>query len=256
MKKKKSKKAKRKWEKGRDALKGGGGIGTIRRIKFKEGTSIIRLIENDYEEAWVHHFPGVNDKGEEVTRRAVCLGKTECPVCKIITETGNTDLKAKHRFYMNVINRKEERKHPDKYFDVELLECGPQIFEQIANFAVDPEYGDPSLYNFKIIRVGTGAKDTKYTVIPSNKKLKLSSRERKLCERESEAGGAYDLTGFTEQRTKEEVEAMLRKGISEEEEEGFEEEETRKKKKRKKKKFKKSKKKKKKRRDEDEDTDF
>lgn len=222
-----------KWEKGLKGLKGGGGLGTIRRMKFPVGTSIIRLVDNEYEEAWIHHFPGVNDAGEEATRRTICLGRATCPICKLADETENKDLRAKHRFYMNIIDRKEEKADPDRRFDVKLLECGPSIFEQIATFAVDSEYGDPTKYNFKIIRVGTGARDTKYNVIPSSKFYKISKRERKLCERATEEGGKYLLTGFTEKRTKDEVEAMLGKAVEEETEEIEEEERKLKKKKKK-----------------------
>lgn len=46
-------------------------------------------------------------------------------------------------------------------------------YRQIAAFAADDDYGDPTQYSFKITRTGTGL-ETKYNVVPSPKKSSLA----------------------------------------------------------------------------------
>ena len=77
----------------------GGGGGDIRRFKFVVGLNVVRIAEDNFEDAWIHYFK--NAEGE--IRRAVCLGKGKCPLC----EKGE---KASHRFYFNVIDKKSKKK--------------------------------------------------------------------------------------------------------------------------------------------------
>jgi len=178
-----------------------GGGGDIRRMKFEVGTSIVRIVQDNFEDAWVHYF---NDKDGK-NSRVVCLGKGKCPVC----ETG---AKATHRFYFNVIDRKEQKE--TKKTEIKIMECGKMIYEQIRELALDEEYGDPTQYNLKITRKGE-KKSTKYSVRASTKIYDLTEDEKEVSKSATEEGGSYDLTLFVGKQTKAEI--LERLGTEEEE---------------------------------------
>lgn len=199
-----------KWQ---DAI--AGGDGDIRRLKIEAPASgqitkkRIRIINNNFEDAWVHFFPGFKENGEEGTRFAVCLKKGKCPVCAKFEETGDNDFKAKRQFYMNVIDRKEENPK------VRIFQCGFGVFREIAALTdEDSGLSDPSEFDVVISRTGSKMKDTKYTVKPFMKdgtvvKKSLPSDLKKLLEAKTEDGGPYDLSQFVEKSTAEEIEEML-----------------------------------------------
>lgn len=197
------------------------GGGNIRRMKLQSGMNVIRIVEDGFDECWVHHFKDSEGK----SRRAVCIGKKDCPICA----TGN---KAKHRFFFNVIDRKQQKETGK--VEVKLLEVGKMVYEGIRELALDDEYGDPTQYNIKITRKGEGKNDTKYSVRASTKVYPLKKSEMEVVESETEEGGAYDLDHFTTKQTKSELLEILGEGSDEEEddeeEEGEEEEKPKKKK--------------------------
>lgn len=184
--------ARKKYE---DANTSGGGGGEIRRLKLAVGKNIIRIVEDNFEDAWIHHFK--NSEGEN--KRAICLGRDKCPICK----SGN---KATHRFYFNVIDRKDQKAEGKTV--IKLLECGKMIFDAIKELALDEEYGDPTQYNLKINRKGEGKK-TKYSVQASTKQYPLTEEELKVAEEETAEGGAYDLNMFVAKQTRADLEAIL-----------------------------------------------
>ena len=208
--------AKKKYENDVKSSEGGGG-GDIRRVKLAPGVTVLRIVEDNYEKVWVHHFKGVDDEGKEKNRRTVCLGKGKCPVC----DEGH---KAKPRYYFNVVDMKERKKNEGK-FQVRLLECGKMVFDGISALALDEEYGDPTQYNVKIERKGEGKMDTKYSVRAGRKIFSLKERDEKIINKTAEEGGAYDLSYFTAKQTKAELLAMLGKPVDSEEEEEEETEE-------------------------------
>ena len=173
----------------------GGEGGDIRRLKLSPGKNIIRIVEDNFEEAWIHHFE--NKDGDK--RRAICLGKGKCPIC-------NTGNKATHRFYFNVIDRKEQK--VDGKTIIRLFECGKMIYEPVRELALDEEYGNPTQYNLKINRVGEGKK-TKYGVQASTKKYPLTDKEQAIVDSETSEGGAYDLSMFVTKQTKAELLEIL-----------------------------------------------
>ncbi len=61
--------------------------------------------------------------------------------------------------------------------EVKILESGPQIMGQIATYGQDPDYGDPTQYDFKINRTGEGL-ETEYTAIPVPKRTPLTELEK------------------------------------------------------------------------------
>ena len=203
----KKKKSKEKWKKGLDALSGkGGGFGDIRRVKFFPGARKIRIAQNNYEDGWIHHILGLSDKGQPVIRRIVCPGKDICPICQLAIKTDNEDYRAKHRYYLNVIDRKKQKKLGKT--KIMLLDVGPQIYEQIAVFIVDDEYGNPIKYDFKIIKTGKGRYRTSYKVIPMLKKPLKHSEEKALL-KETAKGGPYNLKDFVAVKTPEKIKEIM-----------------------------------------------
>ena len=193
--------AKKKYE-GEEKRTAGGG-GDIRRIKFApDTTTVVRIVEDNYEKVWVHHFKGVDEDGKERNRRTVCLGKGKCPVC----DAGH---KAKPRYYFNVVDMKERKENAGK-FQVRLLEVGKMVYDGIKLLALDEEYGDPTQYNIKIKRTGEGKNDTKYTVHAGRKMFSLKESDEKIINKAAEDGGVYDLSYFTAKQTKAELLEMLK----------------------------------------------
>jgi hypothetical protein len=56
----------------------------------------------------------------------------------------------------------------------QILQQSASVFNQIAQLARDEDWGDPTEYDVKISREGTGFSDTKYTVNPSPNREPLS----------------------------------------------------------------------------------
>lgn len=114
----------------------------------------------------------------------ICLDKTfgaDCPVCAAIGRgiSASTDdqtiellksANASQKYLFNVLHRSS----PDKPNEVQILEVGNKIFDQILEFVT--EYGDITDLNdgidLIINREGTGL-DTKYSVLPAGKHQKV-----------------------------------------------------------------------------------
>jgi hypothetical protein len=59
----------------------------------------------------------------------------------------------------------------------QILEAGVLVYKQVANYATDEDWGDPSEYDMTIKREGTGT-DTRYYLTPSPKRIDLTVEER------------------------------------------------------------------------------
>jgi hypothetical protein len=95
------------------------------------------------------------------TRKVICPG-SGCPLCA----EGQAPSK---RYQVKVIDRVDG--------EVKILESGPMIFNQVKAYAMDPDYGDPTKYDIKIRRDGTG-RDTRYTLMPAPRKSELNEDEK------------------------------------------------------------------------------
>jgi hypothetical protein len=51
----------------------------------------------------------------------------------------------------------------------QILQGGATVYNAIAELATDDDWGDPSEYDVKVGRKGSGLNDTKYSVTPMNK---------------------------------------------------------------------------------------
>lgn len=149
-------------------------------LRLESGANQLRIVGKPYQ---------VNIHWEEALdgskKKIICLG-TNCPICK----KGKVPMQ---RFQVLAINRKTNK--------VEILESGPKIFGEIKQYAVDPDYGDPTKYDFKIKKEGSG-RETKYTVMASPKKTDLTAEEITMVD------GSKNLSDINKPKTLEEIYAM------------------------------------------------
>lgn len=136
---------------------GGNGEGTP-FLKLEPGMNQIRIVGRPFQ-VDIHWEKTL----EGATKKVVCPG-VGCPVCK----AGHVPMS---RFQVLAINRKTNK--------VEILEGGPKIFGSFKDFAMDEDYGDPSKYDFKIKKEGSG-RETKYNVIAAPQKRDLNAEELDL----------------------------------------------------------------------------
>lgn len=136
---------------------GGNGEGTP-FLKLEPGINQIRIVGKPFQ-VDIHWEKTL----EGATKKVICPG-TGCPICK----AGHVPMS---RFQVLAINRKTNK--------VEILEGGPKIFGSFKDFAMDADYGDPTKYDFKIKKEGSG-RETKYNVIAAPQKRDLNEEEEAL----------------------------------------------------------------------------
>lgn len=91
------------------------------------------------------------------------------------------EVKWSTRYAWIVYNNEESR--------AQILQLSPTTFKQIAAYATDPDYGDPTDYNIKLTREGVGT-DTTYSVIASPKPSPLTTEMGTACRK-------VDITALT-----------------------------------------------------------
>lgn len=149
-------------------------------VKLQPGVNIMRIVGLPYE-VEVHWEDGMDGS----KKRIVCLG-AGCPICK----AGHVPQK---KFQVLVIDRADGK--------LKILEGGNSIFRQIKDYAMDADYGDPSKYDIKIKKEGSG-RETKYTIVASPKKSELTQEEQGLLD------GARTLSEINKPKTIEELMQM------------------------------------------------
>lgn len=132
------------------------GGGNTPFMTLESGVNQIRIVGRPYQ-IEIHWEKGL-DGG---TKRIICPGP-ECPLCKIGRSPSS-------RYQVQVINRKTNK--------VEILEGGPAIFGAIKDYALDPDYGDPTQYDIRIKKEGS-LRNTKYSVVASPNKKPLTPEEQ------------------------------------------------------------------------------
>jgi hypothetical protein len=171
-------------------------------IKFPEGDTVIRVIrplvgmnlatmrdgtqrELPYVKSYQHYFEIPGQQSSLKFNCARLMNRELCPVCVRMDElsrTGNpsdrgiaSKLYPRMRVYYNVIQRSDEEYGP------KILAAGKMVHQGILNLfdpvkggdMTDPENG----FDIIVTRVGTGEKDTKYTVSPSRQNTSLGNYE-------------------------------------------------------------------------------
>lgn len=146
-------------------------------MKILPGVNIVRVVALPYETEI--HWEESNDGGK---KRIVCPG-VGCPVCK----AGHVPQK---KFQVLIIDRADSK--------LKILEGGSSIFGQIKTYAMDADYGDPSKYDLKIKKEGSG-RETKYTIMASPNKTSLTTEEQGLLD------NSKSLSDLNKPKTVEEI---------------------------------------------------
>lgn len=131
----------------------------------------VRIVSNpsEVDEHWEKDVNGGN-------HRIVCSG-AKCLFC----ERGEKPIT---RYQMLVLDKNNWT--PDNGYgadgaQVKVLTVGRSVITAIKQFALDPDYGNPTKYDIKIKKEGSG-RDTRYSVSPSPKKSELTDEEKTAVE--------------------------------------------------------------------------
>ncbi len=122
------------------------------------------------------HWEDSYEDGTKKAHKINCLG-AKCVLC----EHGS---KPRHRYQLLVIDKSNWSREDGYGSDgpqVKVLETGISVMKQIKTYATDPEYGDPTTYDIKIKKEGSG-KETRYAVVPSPKTIPLTEEEKDAVE--------------------------------------------------------------------------
>lgn len=105
-------------------------------------------------------------------KKILCTG-SNCILCK-------NGSKVSHRYQLLVLDKHgwtKEEGYSDGEPKVKILDAGASIIKAIQGYALDPDYGDPTKYDIKIKKEGSG-KETKYTVIATPNRSSLTKEEQ------------------------------------------------------------------------------
>lgn len=175
-----------------DSIKDNNGS-NVAYMKLETGSkgNRVRIVSNP-SEIDVHWEKDVNGGNH----RIVCAG-SKCLFC----EHGE---KPQTRYQMLVLDKNNwnpENGYGSDGAQVKVLEVGRSVITAIKQFALDPDYGNPTNYDLKIKKEGSG-RDTRYSVSPSPKKSELTSEEKEAVE------NAPSLKEINKINTNEELLAM------------------------------------------------
>jgi hypothetical protein len=134
--------------------------GNVDFMKLQSGQNQLRIVGRPslIEIHWEKAVDGT-------TKKVICPG-AGCPVCK----GGHVPMA---RYQVQVIDRADGK--------IKVLEGGPTIFNSIKSYAMDADYGDPTKYDMKVKKEGSG-RETKYTIVAAPKKSDVKPEELKLME--------------------------------------------------------------------------
>lgn len=130
-------------------------------MKLQSGKNICRVASKPSKV--VQHWEKTVDGN---LRKITCIGE-DCPICK----AGHAP---SVRYQIKVIDKMD----PDAP-EAKVLEIGASILRNIVGFVQDDDYGDPTKYDLKIQKTGTG-RDTRYSVTASPHKNSITEEEKKL----------------------------------------------------------------------------
>lgn len=141
------------------------------RLESGSAGNLVRIVSNP-SEVDVHWEVDKNG-----ARHKFVCGGSKCILC----EHGSN---VQTRYQMLIIDKSNWNREHGYNADgpqVKVLDVGRSVVKAIKNYASDPDYGNPMMYDIKIKKEGTG-KDTRYSVVPSPKKTELTDIEKKAVE--------------------------------------------------------------------------
>ena len=140
------------WERDHQSLARTGNV--IRQQDLKIGETKIRMVEPaKYFSAWVHGVQDTSSKWRKLIchgRKEVMLDKSkkpqmdpdECPVCEHVLANQIERGFPKRKFYFRCISRQRQAECAEQGIpnEILILECGPQLFDEIYSIATSPDY--------------------------------------------------------------------------------------------------------------------
>jgi len=146
----------------------------IVRKKFPAGKSTVRIV-SEPKFALVHWMT-------TVSREVVCPKTTDEFTNCLVCETGEN---SRIRYYTNILDREDGV--------VKLWSFPRQVKEYIS--ALDDAFGDPTLYDVVVTRIGTKL-DTSWIVTPANKgkETPLTDAEKELVKNAIDLDRLYKVT--------------------------------------------------------------
>ena len=140
--------------------------------KLQEGVNRVRIVSNCT--MTLSHF----ERTQEGRFKSVpCIGNEECPLC-------HAGSRARRQTQCIVIDKNQWDPETKKYngpIEAKIATFPYTITKDIGALAADPEYGDVTKYDIKIIKTGKGL-DTTYSTSPSPSKVELTEEERAVVE--------------------------------------------------------------------------
>lgn len=149
-------------------------------MKLQPGKNIIRIGSNPsrINQHWEKDRSGNS-------RKIVCIG-ADCPICA-------AGKKPNIRYQMKILD-----KNDSDNIRAKVLEVGTTLIRQFSEYANDPDYGDPSEYDLKVNKDGSG-RETRYTVSVARSKIPMSNYERELI------NAIPDIRSINKELTREEI---------------------------------------------------
>lgn len=193
------------WEEVRKDTNENGSSEGIDFISFKEGSTEIRIVDDEPIARWKHWVP-------QIKRSIVCPGKG-CPICNIIKNAKQNKEVPKYnsskRYHIHVIDRTDGK--------LKIMENSKTFFGQLLT--LQDNVGKLTSYDLKVIRTGTGKK-TQYNIIPMAQ-TPLTEKDKELL------SDRIDLDEYFAAPTNEQIIRLLNgekpEDVFREEDEGVEE---------------------------------
>ena len=178
----------------------------VKYLKFEEGTTIIRLLDDAPVSYYAHWIPHAN-KGKGCG--VACIGK-DCPICKVIAQERKLKVEYNKMSYtkpmkhmINVLVKKVNGKDVN---EVMLLEAGNGIFgsikDQMTLLSTMGMSTDLTAIDLIVNRTGKGFGDTKYSVMCNPASIKPLTEEEKNLEK-------YDLFSVKPELNAEQILQMM-----------------------------------------------
>lgn len=157
-----------------DELKGGSGNVDFLTLEAGKAGNLMRVVSQP--SVVDVHWEDSYEDGKKKPHKINCLG-SKCILC----EHGS---KPTHRYQLLVLDKTSWNKE-DGYGSegpkVKILETGISVMKQIKTYAQDSDYGNPTTYDIKIKKEGSG-KETRYAVVPTPNRDPFTAEEKEAIE--------------------------------------------------------------------------
>lgn len=201
------------------------GFGSTNYDRLETGKNVRRVLwpkgdnDNFYSEGWYHYNLGADGK-TTVTCPKTFGPDHDCPICEYVATLQKSrskedqalasNLSARHRFFINVINRDDDEE------SIKVLPIGVTILKGLLMILCDSDFGDITDYenglDVTITKKGQGL-NTEYSVMP---KRQSSVASEELSEEQIEEA-MTDLDSLFVEKSYEELLGLLEDNVEDDE---------------------------------------